>query len=93
MRVESEGGTAAWVTGTWTASATGLMALSESFFEPLAAGDQRPLWLVFLCYSTWSGIQEGSLGRGPSLFFGHIRHIKVLLWLGSYFGFQCARYS
>ena len=27
--------------GTWTASATGVMALSESFFEPLVAGDQK----------------------------------------------------
>ena len=26
--------------GTWTASATGFMALSESFFEPLIAGNQ-----------------------------------------------------
>ena len=27
--------------GTPTASATGIMALSESFFEPLIAGDQK----------------------------------------------------
>ena len=27
--------------GTWTASATGVLALSESFFEPLVAGDQN----------------------------------------------------
>ena len=27
--------------GTWTASATGVMALSESFFEPLIAGNQK----------------------------------------------------
>ena len=27
--------------GTRTASAAGVMALSESFFEPLAAGDQK----------------------------------------------------
>ena len=27
--------------GTWTASTTGVMALSESFFEPLVAGDQK----------------------------------------------------
>ena len=27
--------------GTWTASATGVMALSESFFEALVAGDQK----------------------------------------------------
>ena len=27
--------------GTQTASATGVMALSESFFQPLVAGDQE----------------------------------------------------
>ena len=27
--------------GTWTAFATGVMALSKSFFEPLVAGDQK----------------------------------------------------
>ena len=47
VRVEREGGAAAWlagtleVAGTWTASATGVMALSESFFKPLVAGDQK----------------------------------------------------
>ena len=49
MRVEHEGGTAAWLkgtlkpcAGTWIASSTGVMALSESFSEPLVAGDQKP---------------------------------------------------
>ena len=47
MRVEREGGPAAWlvgtlaVCGTRTASAAGVMALSESFFEPLVAGNQK----------------------------------------------------
>ena len=27
--------------GIWIASAAGVMALSESFFEPLVAGDQK----------------------------------------------------
>ena len=27
--------------GTWTASATGVMALSESFIKSLVAGDQK----------------------------------------------------
>ena len=27
--------------GTWTASTAGVMALSESFFEPPVAGDQK----------------------------------------------------
>ena len=29
--------------GTWTASTAGVMALSESFIEPFAAGDQVSL--------------------------------------------------
>ena len=29
------------VQGTWTASPTGVVALSESFFEPLVADDQK----------------------------------------------------
>ena len=50
VRVELEGDAAAWLAGTlvapscagtWTASATSIIALSESFFEPLAAGDQK----------------------------------------------------
>ena len=49
MRVENEGGTSAWLAGTLaaqsvqgqTASTTGVMALSESFFEPLVASDQK----------------------------------------------------
>ena len=34
VRVECEGGAAAWLAGTWTASSAGVMALSGSFFEP-----------------------------------------------------------
>ena len=41
MRVEYEGGAAASFVGTWTASATGVMAPSESFFEPLVADNQK----------------------------------------------------
>ena len=50
MRVEREGGAAAWLAGTLvgakcagtkTASAIGVMVLSESFFEPIVAGDQK----------------------------------------------------
>jgi len=33
----------------------GVMALSESFFEPLIAGDQKASLAVFLCSSTHSG--------------------------------------
>ena len=50
VRVEREGGAAAWLAGTLavpsvqqqlTAFAAGVMALSESFFEPLVTGDQK----------------------------------------------------
>ena len=41
VRVECEGGAAAWVTGSWTVSTAGVMVLSESFFEPLVASDQK----------------------------------------------------
>ena len=50
MRVERERGAAGWLVGnlgcaeragTQTASATGVMALSEFFFKPLAAGTQK----------------------------------------------------
>ena len=49
MRVECEGDAAAWLagtlaaqcSGTQTASTPGVMALSECFFEPLVAGDQK----------------------------------------------------
>ena len=63
VRVEREGGTAAWLVGilgstkcagTWTASTTAVMALSESFFKPLIAGDQKAS-LASLCSSTCSG--------------------------------------
>ena len=49
VRVDPEGGAAAWLSGTLgakcaraqTASVTGLMTLSESFFKFLVAGDQK----------------------------------------------------
>ena len=49
MRVEQEGGASlacgdpggAKCAGTRTASAIGVMVLSESFFQPLVAGDQK----------------------------------------------------
>ena len=49
VRVECEGSAAAWLAGTLaalcagkqTASAPEVMALSESFSEPLVAGDQN----------------------------------------------------
>ena len=76
MRVEHEGGAAAWLVGTLAAPsvqghrpAAEVTALSESFFEPLVAGDQKaslaslsPKLLLFTHL-------EGSLAWGPSLLF------------------------
>ena len=61
VRVEREGGTpgtlaAPKCAGTQTTSAAQVMALSESFFKPLVAGDRKCLWPVFLHSSTHSGI-------------------------------------
>ena len=48
MRVERKGGGGAWLMGTLTAVCrdidcldAGIMTLSESFFEPLVAGNQK----------------------------------------------------
>ena len=50
MRVQHEGGAAAWLTGTlvvpqvggtWSASTAGVRALSQSFMEPHVAGNRR----------------------------------------------------
>ena len=76
MRVECEGGTAAWLMGTLTVPSVqghGLPLLQELwpyqslFFQPLVAGDQKAS-LASLCNSTGSGTQ-GSLAWGPSLLF------------------------
>ena len=48
--------------GTQTASTTGVMALSESFFPSLLRlAIRRPLWPVFLCSSTHLGTCKVSL--------------------------------
>ena len=55
--------------GTWTASATGVMALAESFFKPLVAGDRK---ISLTSLSPWLhpfNYLEGSLAWGPSLLF------------------------
>jgi len=44
VRVEHEGGTAAWVAGTQTASTTGIMALSESFFPASGSWQSEDLF-------------------------------------------------
>ena len=76
VRVELEGGEAAWLAGTLVVPSVqghGLPLLQELwpyqslFFQPLVAGDQKAS-LASLCNSTGSGTQ-GSLAWGPSLLF------------------------
>ena len=54
----------------WTVSAAGVMALSESFFEPLVAGDQKASLASLFLYLRLFRHLEGSLAWGPSLLFG-----------------------
>ena len=81
MKVECEGGAAASFVGTWMASATGVMAPSESFFEPLVAGDQKTS-LAGLSPSLCRvrGL-EGSLAWGP-LCLVRQAHRGAPPWLG-----------
>ena len=52
--------------GMQTASTARVMALSESFFEPLVAGNQK----ASLASLLHSSAHSGSLAWGPSLLFG-----------------------
>ena len=79
MRVEGEGGTAAWLAGTLVAPSVqghGLTPLQElwpyqeSFFEPLVAGDQKASLASLSSYLCQFRHLEGSLAWGPSLLFG-----------------------
>ena len=66
-----------------TASAVKVMTLSESFFEPLVAGDQKVSGQSF---SIALPIQElrGLPCLGSFSVSQHVRHIEGLPWLGSY---------
>ena len=55
--------------GTWTTFATGVMALSVSFFEPLAAGSQKASLAVCFCSSAVQTLR-GLTCLGSSLLFG-----------------------
>ena len=86
--------------GTWTASAAGVMALSESFIELLVAGDQKASLPVFLCSSTCSGPWRAPLPGVLICCSAHKTHrhppagvllcrsmcwaLKGVPWLGSY---------
>ena len=62
---------------TWTVSTTGVIALSESFFEPLVAGDQKD------CFASLSGAPPVQAPGSFSVVW-RIRHIERPPWLGSY---------
>ena len=67
--------------GTRTASATGVMALSESFYESLVAGNQKaPLASLSVLLHPFSHL-EGSLAWGPSLMH---QALKGAPWVGFY---------
>ena len=56
--------------GTRTASVTGVMALSETFFEPLVAGDQKAFLASLSPKLRPFRHLESLLAWGPSLLFG-----------------------
>ena len=69
--------------GTQTASATGVVALSESFLSLWQLVIRRLHWLVFLCCSAPSGTSRGPL---PGLLLCCSAHqaFKGAPWVGSY---------
>ena len=69
VRVEREGGTAAWVAGTQTATAAGLWPCQRLFFfsELLVAGDQKASLPNLSPKPRPFRHLEGSLAWGPSL--------------------------
>ena len=62
--------------GTWTAPTTGVMTLSESFFKPVVAGNQKASLASLSPYLCLFRHLEGSLAWGPTLLFWCIRHIE-----------------
>ena len=75
MKVECEGGAAASFVGTWMASATGVMAPSESFFEPLVAGNQKASLTSFSIALPIQALR-GLPCLGPFSVVHHVRHIE-----------------
>ena len=68
--------------GTRTAFAPGVMALSESLFQPLVAGTQASLASLSPQLHPFRHL-KGSLAWGPSLLLVHQAH-RGAPWLGSY---------
>ena len=77
--------------GTRTASATGVMALSETFSEPLVAGDQKVLPASISPKLHPFRHLESFLTWGPSLLFVH-QTLKGAPLLGSYSIVQYVRH-
>ena len=61
--------------GTRVVSATRVMALSESFFKPVVAGNQKASLASLSPYLCLFRHLEGSLAWGPTLLFWCIRHL------------------
>ena len=62
--------------GTRTASAAGVMALSESFSEPHVPGDQKASLASLSPHLHPFGHLEGSLAWGSFSVVQHVRHIE-----------------
>ena len=99
VRIEHEGGTAPWLAGTLVVPSVqghGLPPLQElwpyqSFFKPLVAGDQRPLWPGFLHTSASSGTWRAPLPGVLLCHSGRQAH-RGAPWLGSCSSDLCIRH-
>ena len=67
------------------------MALSESFFQALVAGDQKAFWPVFLHSSARSWTNRAPLLGGLLCNLAH-QSLKRTPWVGSYSAVQCGRH-
>ena len=67
----------------WTDSTAGVMVLSESFFQPLLADDQKASLASLSPWLHPFRHLEGSLAWDTSLLFGH-QAFKEVSWVGSY---------
>ena len=92
VRVEREGGTAAWLVGilgstkcagTWTASTTGVMALSV-FFRASCSWQSEGLFGQFFPIAPPVQAHRGLPCLGSFSVVQHVRHIEGPPWLGSY---------
>ena len=71
-------------TGTHTASATGVMALSVSFFDHLVAGYQKASLAQSFSIAPPIQVLRGLPCLGSFSIVWYIRHIVGPPWLGSY---------